>query len=286
MNAAVELEAPRSQRASGTARIRFATIPDGRTALDDLFQCAPCRALFPCTEPDDLTQVVLLTTTGGLTGGDRLRVDLELDEGARATASTQAAEKIYRALPAEEPVSIQTGLRLAPGAWGEWLPQETILFANARLRRRFEAEVAPSARLLAVESFVFGRIASGERFDHGLLQDTWRIRREGRLLWADGIHLSGDVAAVRAAPFGFGTGVASATIVYVAAEANQYIDEVRRVLKSHGGIGTATAFDGLLVVRLVADDVISLRSAVMAVAGGIRHWAAGLPERLPKVWYC
>src|SRR5581483_4389717 len=115
MNAAVEVEAPRPQRASGSARIRFVARPDGRTALSNLYQAAPCRALFPCTESGDLTEVVLLTTTGGLTGGDRLRVDLELGEGAQATATTQAAEKIYRALPTEEPVSIQTCLRLEAG---------------------------------------------------------------------------------------------------------------------------------------------------------------------------
>jgi urease accessory protein len=286
MNAAVDMQAPRPQRASGAARIRFVTSADGRTALGDLFQSAPCRALFPCSEAGDLTQVVLLTTTGGLTGGDRVRVDVEIGDRARATVTTQAAEKIYRALAAEEPASIRAGLKLGVDSWGEWLAQETILFANSRLRRRFEADVASSARLLAVESVVFGRVARGERFDRGLLHDAWRIRRDGRLIWADGVHLEGDVARTRAAPFGFGTGVASATLVYVAADANHYIDDVRRVIANQGGIGTATTFDGLLVVRLIADDARCLRAAVMAIAGGIRHWAAGLPPRLPQVWYC
>jgi urease accessory protein len=211
---------------------------------------------------------------------------VDIGDGAAATVTTQAAEKIYRALPTDEPVSIQCSFKMGSESWGEWLAQETILFANARVRRLFEADVAPSARLLAVESFVLGRIASGERFDQGLLHDAWRIRRDGRLIWADGMHLDGDVARTRAAPFGFGTGVASATLVYVGHDANHYIDDVRRLLECHGGIGTATAFDGLLVVRLIADDAASLRSAVVAVASGIRNRAAGLPPRLPKVWYC
>jgi urease accessory protein len=290
MNAAVASEAPRPQRASGAAQIRFVTTPDGRTTLGDLFQRAPCRALFPCSEADDLTQVVLLTTTGGLTGGDRISVDVEIAERARATVTTQAAEKIYRCLPSEAPVSIRAGFNLGADSWGEWFAQETILFNDSRLRRRFEADVAGSARLLAVESFVFGRLASGEKFERGLLHDAWRIRRNGRLIWADGVHLEGDVAQTRAAPFGFGTGVASATIVFVAADANHYLDDVRRVLANHGAenttIGTATTFDGLLVIRLVAADAIRLRAAVMDITGGIRHWAAGLPARLPQVWYC
>jgi urease accessory protein len=126
----------------------------------------------------------------------------------------------------------------------------------------------------------------GERFEQGLLHDAWRIRRDQSLIWADGLHLDGDVAGTCAAPFGFGTGVATATVVYAAADASRYLDEVRRVLGEHGGIGTATAFDGLLVARLIAADAASLRSAVIAVAGGLRNWAAGLPPRLPQVWYC
>jgi len=285
MNAAVGIETPRPQRADGAARIRFVAAP-GRTVLGDLFQRAPCRALFPCSEAGDLPQAVLLTTSGGLTGGDRIRVAVEIGDGARATVTTQAAEKVYRPLPTDEAVSIQVSFKVGVGSWGEWLGQETILFANARVRRLFEAEVAPSGRLLAVESIVFGRTAMGERFDQGLLHDAWRIRRDQRLIWADGIHLDGNIARTRAAPFGFGTGVAAATVVYVGADANRYLDEVRRVLRDHGGLGTATAFDGLLVVRLIAADAASLRAAVISVASGIRNWAAGLPPRLPQVWYC
>jgi urease accessory protein len=286
MNAAVGIEAPRPQRVDGAARIRFVAAPGGRTVLADLFQRAPCRALFPCSEPGDLTQAVLLTTSGGLTGGDRIRIAVEVDAGARASVTTQAAEKIYRPLPTDESASIQVNFTAGAGSWGEWLGQETILFAHARVRRRFEAEVASAGRLLAVESVVFGRIAMGERFEQGFLHDAWRIRRDGRLIWADGLHLDGNVARTCAAPFGFGTGVATATVVYVGTDANRYLDDVRRVLGDHGGIGTATAFDGLLVVRLIAADVASLRAAVIGVAGGIRSWAAGLPPRLPQVWYC
>ncbi|MFL6603143.1 MAG: urease accessory protein UreD [Steroidobacteraceae bacterium] len=285
MNAAVGTGTPRPQRADGAARIRFVAA-SGRTVLGDLFQRAPCRALFPCSEAGDLTQAVLLTTSGGLTGGDRIHVAVEIGEGARATVTTQAAEKVYRALPTDEAVSIQVSFKVGAGGWGEWLGQETILFANARVRRQFEADVAPSGRLLAVESVVFGRTAMGERFEQGLLHDAWRIRRDESLIWADGIHLDGNVARTCAAPFGFGTGVASATVVYVGADANRYVNEVRSVLRNHGGLGTATAFDGLLVVRLLAQDAASLRGAVIAVASGIRNWAAGLPARLPQVWYC
>jgi urease accessory protein len=49
-------------------------------------------------------------------------------------------------------------------------------------------------RLLAVETLVLGRGAMGEAFTQGLVHDAWHIRRDGRLIWADALHLHGDGA--------------------------------------------------------------------------------------------
>jgi len=99
VNASVRSVAKVHQRVDGEARIAFRRRADGVVALADLYQRAPCRVLFPTTEAGEPVQAVLLTTSGGLTGGDRTRVSVSVEPGARATITTQAAEKIYRALP-------------------------------------------------------------------------------------------------------------------------------------------------------------------------------------------
>ena len=81
----------RLQRASGACRVAF-DLRGGRTRLADLYQRDPCRVLFPKGEPDDPPQAVLLTTSGGVTGGDRLDMAIEVGPGATAVATTQAAE--------------------------------------------------------------------------------------------------------------------------------------------------------------------------------------------------
>src|SRR5580658_34226 len=124
----------------------------GISRVRDLFQRAPCRILFPEVEPGEPPQAVLLTTTGGLTGGDRTRVEFNVEADASATLTTQAAEKLYRALPGAAAVECAISLAVGANAWAEWLAQETILFDGARLRRSFAAELAPGARMLAVES--------------------------------------------------------------------------------------------------------------------------------------
>ena len=282
------------ERACGAARVEFKAGPDGRTVLADLYQRAPCRILFPEPEADDLVQAVLLTTSGGLTGGDRVRVDVDVRAGARATVTTQAAEKIYRALAHDTPAQIDIGMTVEAGSWAEWLAQETILFDGARLRRRFQAEVSREGRLLAVESLVLGRTAMGECFDTGFLHDAWRIRRDGRLIWADALHMAADITDLRAARFGFGTAVACSTIVYVGDDVARQLAAARKLLGDSTILrdnpvsitGAATALDGLLLVRLLADDPAELRGAVMELIGGIRHCAGGLRPCLPRVWHC
>ena len=275
------------QRVDGAVQIEFSD-DDGKTRLTDLYQRAPCRVLFPDVDTVEPTQAVLLTTSGGLTGGDRLRIALAAGAGAHATLTSQAAEKIYRALPDAAAALVNVRIAAAADSYVEYLAQETILFDGARLRRDIHAEVAPGARLLALESLVFGRAAMGEYYAHGFVRDAWRIRRNGRLIFADALHLDGDIAALRRAPFGFGDATACATLIYVADDACALLESVRARLNADNApaLAHATTREHLLLLRLLAADAAALRQAVIHAAGLIRSLAMGLPERLPKVWYC
>jgi urease accessory protein len=275
----------RAQRVDGAARIAFRA-GDGESRLSDLYQRAPCRFLFPHVEFDEPRQAVLLTTSGGLTGGDRLSVDIHAGEGSCITVTTQAAEKLYKAADGDEDARVDIRYRVDANAWAEWLAQETILFNRSRLRRCFTADLAPSARLLALESVVFGRKAMNERFERGLLHDAWRIRRNGRLLWADALHLQGDVATQRGRPFGFGKASATATLLYAGDDAANYLDAVRRLIEPDADLAAATCLEGLLIVRFLSSDATRLRPVLMRVAGGLRHLATGLRQHLPRVWSC
>ena len=144
---------PRLQRASGECRVSFA-VRDGATRLADLYQRDPCRILFPDPEPGEPPQAILVTTSGGVTDGDALKIAVEVGPGATAVAATQAAEKIYRAARMAEHCAIDVSVTVGAGASLDWLPQETIVFEGSRLKRRTEAHVAPGGALLASELLV------------------------------------------------------------------------------------------------------------------------------------
>jgi urease accessory protein len=255
---------------------------DGRSVLHRLYQAAPSRALMPDIEPGAPFEAVLVNISGGLVGGDRIRSEIAIGPGAAATLTAQAAEKLYRSTG--EDTKIETRLAVGAGAWAEWLPQETILFDGARLRRTLTATLAPGARLLAVEMVVFGRAARGERFAHGFLHDSWAIHSGGRLVWADAIRLERDVAAQRSRVFGFGEAAGYATLLHAGPEAASFLPAARAIAAAGPAEGGATLVAGMLLLRFIADDAMRLRASVIAAAGGLRAAIAGLPVRLPRVW--
>lgn len=270
---------------SGTAQLNF-DAKDGYTALGGLYQCDPLRVLFPHCAIDEPMTGVLVTTSGGLVGGDHLNVDIAAEAGAAARVMAQAAEKVYRSTGADSVIDIR--LRVGPGGWLEWLPQETILFEAARLRRATIAEVAPNARLLAGEMAVFGRTAMGERVTAGLLRDAWDIYRDGRLVWADALHIDEEFEAAFAAPSALDGATACASLVYVGDDAPDRLALARDLLAELSGDASlraaASRIGDILVVRWLGSDALVLRNAYGEFWATFRNRLAGYPAIMPRLW--
>ncbi len=255
---------------------------DGTDRLVDLHQATPLRILFPYALPGDPLTAALVNTSGGLVGGDRLTVAIDIGASAAALVCAQAAEKVYRSLGPDSRVDLD--LMVGPQAWFEMLPQETILFDGARLRRRTKVNVAPDGSFLGGEILVLGRQARGEQMRHGLLQDGWEVRRNGRMVWIDRLHLDGDIQGLSAAAATLNGAVAIATLVFVAEDAGAYLEPLRHQLAGFDGRSGATLVNGLLVVRWLADDPLSLRQS-FAQAWILLRSAKKWPATLPRLWH-
>jgi urease accessory protein len=245
------------------------------SVLDGLRQVGCLKARFP--RPDDTAwlQVVTLNTSGGVAGGDVLDTGFAVDVDARATIASQAAERFYRALPDSAPSRVTTRVAVAAHGAAEWLPQETILFDHCAVRRRLRVELAADAWFLGVESLIFGRAAMGEAVEWASLRDVIEIHRAGRLLLHDAIRLEDEVAATLRRPAVAGGARAVATLVHVAPDAEAMLDPLRE-----RGIGSS-AWDGMLIARMLAPDSATLRAAMIDALCVLRSGRA-----LPRVWLC
>lgn len=267
-------EPARLQRASGHARVGFA-LKNGQTGLETLYQEGACKIRLPRVAADAPPLAVFINTAGGLTGGDELSVEAKVGAGARAGATSQACERIYRS--AGGLARVDTVLDVGEGGRLDWLPQETILFDGARLARRLTADLAGDARLLAVESVIFGRTAMGERVHAGGFCDRWRIRRDGRLIFADDMRFHGEIADLLGHAAVLAGGCAMATLLYAAEDAEDFVEEARAALGEAGGV---SAWEGRLVARIAVHDGQALRAGLVPLL----KLLSGAP--LPRMWDC
>jgi urease accessory protein len=269
------VEAPQRQRAVG--RVAFeAMFLNGRTRPMRIEESGSMRIRLPRGEGAGL-DAVLVNTAGGVACGDRFSVGIEARAGATVTVATPAAEKIYRS---DGPVAeFAVDLTLDAKARLDWLPQEAILFDTARLARRLAVRMEDNARLTLFEAVVFGRGARAERMTSGFFEDRWRIRRGGRLVYADTLRLEGPIADLLQKP-SVGNGArALATLIHVAPDAEARLEDARECLAAIGGCeAAASAWNGLLAVRFCAMTVEALRAAAIPFLLAFRG------EPLPRVW--
>ncbi len=263
------------QRARGQLRLTL-RCRDGATAIDSLYQQGALKARFP--RPVAWHETVVLNTTGGVAGGDRLATDIGAGPGTMATVTTQAAERFYRALPGSF-AHVTTALTVAPGASLEWLPQETILFDGCALDRTLTIDVDASSSFLGIEQLVFGRSAMGETVRHASIRDRIVLRRAGRLVLHDMTRLIGPVQAMLDRPASAAGGRAVATMLMAGPDAATLLDPLRAALNPYDA--GASVVDGLLIARIVAANGACLRAASVAGLAVLRR---GRP--LPRVWEC
>ncbi|MDF1854798.1 urease accessory protein UreD [Pseudooceanicola sp.] len=251
-----------------------ARLRGGRSRIGELRQQGALKALFPQARQAAL-QAVFLNTSGGVTGGDQLTLQAEAEAGAALCLTSQAAERIYRAQP-DEIGQVATRLQVGAGGRIDWLPQETILFDGGALDRRLDAEVAADGCLLAVEPLIIGRVAMGETVRDARLTDRWRVRRDGRLIFADTLRLHGDVHAILQSPGVAGGAGAMAALLLVAPHAEDLAARLNTLL---AGCGACSAIrPGVLFARILARDGFALRQSLIPA---IRLLSGG---EIPRPW--
>jgi len=171
-------------------------------------------------------------------------------------------------------------LSLGPDARLNWLPQPTILFDRAGLDRATEVELEKSSRFLGVEMLIFGRTAMGEDVHRGICRDSWRVRRNGSLIFADAFRAEGSIAGILDRKATLDGARASALLLYIASDAAQKLEGVRNLLGGCASVAGASTLNGLLAVRALARDGRTLQRDVAPLAVAL----SGRP--LPRVWQC
>lgn len=280
------------ERAAGTATIGFKR-RGAETVIDDLYQQGSAKVRLARSEPNRLSEAVLINTSGGLTDRDRFTANLIWGEDCTAIITTQAAERIYKARAGTDYASetdhaaISTNLTIGPGATAFWLPQETIMFDRAAYTRKTLIDMAANATLVAIESTLFGRGAMGETIGDGSVKEIWQIRIEGELVFADALALSGAIDQTLDKAVVTNGARAISTLIYVGPDLDGTRDQINAIIDDQNATGRAGTVGDSVVTRLFAKTGHALRQISMPILESLMKKTAKLPDAkslLPRVW--
>jgi urease accessory protein len=251
------------------------TAASGQSRRARVHEAGSLRVRFPNPADAARLEAVMVNTAGGMAGGDRFDVELDVGAGARLCLTSAAAEKVYRSLGPDTQVSVR--LAAAAGATLAWLPQETILFDRAKLRRTIDLDLARGASVLLAEGIVFGRSAMGEAVTCGHLFDRWRVRVGGELIFAETTRLDGEIAQRLAETAVAAEGAAIASVLKLPGD-EAAAEAIRTMQQDFRGEVGVSAWNGLALARLVAPGGAALRHDLIAV---LTTWGGGM---LPRLW--
>jgi urease accessory protein len=261
-----------------------------RTVMTERNHFGPLRILKPLyPEGDAICHAVVVHPPGGIVAGDTLAVDLRVDTGAHALATTPGAQKWYRSTGAG--ASAITRLHIADGASLEWMPQETMVFDGARASQVLEITLAPTARFFGWEMLCLGRTTRGERFAAGTFRQGIRlVRTEGAApLWRESMRLTGDDLLI-GSPLGFRDLPVVATawiaVPVLAGESPmpRLLESVRAELGDAPFAAASAPESGLVVVKAMGEAPEAVRNLLIRVWKSIRLQVFSRPPILPRIW--
>ena len=256
----------------GTLALDFERRGDA-TVLTGCRFTLPLQVLTPVALADAAAVVSILNPTGGLVGGDRLHLDVNVGAGAHACLTTPSATKVYRT--AGEIAVQEARLRVGADAILEWVPDHTIPFAGSAFRQSLAVDLASGARLILVDAFAAGRVAREERWHFRMLESALRVRDAGGWLLLDRFVLGArpwdGLGFTEGAPY-FATMVVAGS---GAGDARPALAAAASALgESRAAVGISRR--GAVVVRCLAPNAPALTETMDVLWGTAREALLGL----------
>ena len=238
------------------------------------------KALYP--EGELVCHAILLHPPGGIAGGDRLEISIEVETGARALLTTPGATKWYRSTGAE--ASQCVGISIGRNAVCEWLPQENIFFESARAKNALTVDLQEGAVFCGWDVMCLGRTASGERFQAGQIRQHWRVTRGARPLFEELGTVEGG-GALLDSPIGMaGYPVCATFIVAGVATDRDTLDFCRAAAPTGDCKWGVSAMGEVLVARCLARTAEAARETFLRMWKHLRPHYAQFPARIPRIW--
>lgn len=267
-----------------TLKLEFSATPN-RTTLTHREHRGPLRVQKPLyPEGERICHAVIVHPPGGIAGGDRLHIHVDVREGAHALITTPGATKWYKANGRHSAQDVAA--RVEASALLEWLPQETIIYNQADTFNTTAIELDSNALYLGWEVLCLGRTASGESFNAGRHRQRFTIRQNDALLWNEQGHLDGGSAALFS-PAGFAGATVCGTLLAAGKPVSQQLlDEARASIALRSDLSrlAVTRLPNLLAARYLGPSSEEAKQAFATLWSVLRPALTGHAAVAPRLW--
>ncbi len=187
--AAVARMTPSERRGRGRRAHLVARRTRDRTALVEAHATSPLRYVTPNFAGTTSATVCLVTFGGGLVDGDRIELDVVVEEGATLVLFTQASTKVFRGSALQHVRARVAGTLVV-------LFDPVACFAGARFDQRTDVELEGDGACVVLDGFTSGRPAYGERWQMERLAMRTSVRRGADRLLEDAVLLDAGDAPI------------------------------------------------------------------------------------------
>ncbi len=266
---------------SARSRLSFKRDPSGQTYIAGQRTEYPFHMTRPFrlpSDPEGMLTLYLQSSAGGLYRGDRLTLDVDVEEKAALHLTTQAGTVVHHTREGE--ANQTTNIRVGVDAFCEYLPDPLILFSGARLITRTHAIVEPGATLLLTDAFTT-HDPGGDQVPFSSLNNELKLESSnGELLAVDRFEISGAAftsgnSALQGGQLSQGT-----VLLVTPGDLDPVITKLRQSLNSTPGIYAGVSMlqgNNGLWCRFLADDAVALSAALKNAWSTIRSELTGIP---------
>lgn len=237
------------------------------------------RAFYP---EDSVCHSYLLHPPGGVVGGDRLDVKVQVNSLAHALITTPGATKFYRS--GGRLAHYHQHLQVDEDAALEWLPQENIFFPDSQLKMQTKIDLCATSRFIGWEIQCLGRPVIDEHFDRGQIRSSLKLSIDGKPLLIE--HFNSQNDQLQRSTSGL-RGSAMQATMFITSSDDMLLEQIRDNLLSFNHdqiVSGATRLDNLIVVRFLGPQTEPLLQQMVKVWQLVRPDVMGRKACLPRIW--